>query len=234
MRKVYYPKIKFTVDLKREKQFFLNRKRNLQKFLPAGLSFVLKPEFKSKKNAILSAYLDAYYSEQRKNLVSSVNNTRLKWSKVEKIYFKKVDNLFHNWPWSKGNYQAYISIARSFPRNIEKKYFAFPVQSYKPGRENQDIRVIAHEMLHFIEYDYLQNKFGLTPSESNSKDNTFWQFTENLNVLIENSNFWREFSAGCKSKPYPDCEKLYNRMKKIWDKNKDVDKLIRSEFGEER
>jgi len=230
MPQKYYPKIKFDINLPREKNLFLGRTRNLQKFLPVGMSFVLKKEFIKKKNKILSAYLDQYYFDQKEYLADSAKNTQTKWHKVEKIFFKKVDQLFNHWPWPKGNYRGFVSIARTFPRYIKEKSFAFPLRTFKPGRENNDLRVTAHEMLHFIEYDYLQKKFGLQPSERNSPDSTFWQFTENLNVLIENSNYWQEFNKGFKSKPYPDCQKLYIKMKKIWDKNKDIDNLIKKTF----
>ncbi len=226
MSKKYYPKIKFCVDLNREKKVFLARERNAERFLPVGIGFVLRQEFIKNKNEILNAYLDEYYLAQKDYLADSVRNTQTKWQKVEKIFFKKVDRLFHDWPWPKGNYRAYVSIGRSFPRFIKEKTFAFPLRTYKPGRENMDLRVVAHEMLHFIEYDYLSKKFGLLPSECNSPDNKFWQFTENLNVLIENSNFWQEFSRGIYPDPYPDCKKLYLKMKKIWDKNKDIDNLV--------
>ncbi len=225
----YYPKIKFIIDLEQEKEVFLSRSKNIANFLPVGMSFVLKKEFIKNRNKILNAYLDQYYTDQHQYLTDSIKNTRAKWQKVEKIFFQKVDKLFHNWPWPKGNYRGYVSIGRMFPRDIKKKIFAFPLRSFKPGRENLDLRVIAHEMLHFIEYDYLQNKFGLKPSEIHSADNTFWQFTENLNVLIENSKFWREFSLG-QSRPYPECKKLYKKMEKIWHKNKDIDNLIEKIF----
>jgi hypothetical protein len=226
----YYPKIKFCLDLKQEKNHFLERGRSLRKFLPVGLGFVCRKNFIKKKNEILSAYLDEYYLEMNKYLRDSVNNTQAKWQKVEKLFFEKVDLLFHGWPWPKGNYRGYVSIGRSFPRHIKEKFFAFPMRTYNSEYANRDLRIIAHEMLHFIEYDYLQKKFGLQPSECNSPDSTFWQFTENLNVLLENTNFWREFSLDYKSKPYPDCQKLYVKMKKIWDKNKDIDNLVEKIF----
>lgn len=229
MKHLYYPKIKFYIDLEREKKLFLGRKRDLQRFLPVGMGFVLKDKFVKNKYKILSAYLDQYYLDQKDYLADSVKNTQTKWQRVEKEFFKKVDQLF-NWPWPKGNYQGYVSIARSFPRNIDTKVFAFPMRTYKPGREDGDLRVTAHEMLHFIEYDYLNKKFGLEPSEFYSPDNTFWQFTENLNVLIQNMRFWKTFSLGFTSKPYPDCKELYIKMKKIWDKNRNIDNLVKKIF----
>lgn len=226
----YYPKVKFCIDLDQEKNFFLSRKRDLSKFLPAGMSFVLRKEFSKDKNKIIKAYLENYYKDAEKFLIGSIKNTQEKWRKIEKIFFKKVDKLFENWPWPKGDYKGYITVARRYPRFIKYKLFAFPVQSFRFKNRDLDLRVIAHEMLHFIEYDYLEKKFGLEPSECNSADTTFWQFTENLNVLIENSDFWKEFNTGIESKPYDDCKKLYVKMKRIWDKNKDIDNLVKKIF----
>jgi hypothetical protein len=226
----YYPKIKLNLDVNQEKHFFLSRERDLRRFLPPGISFILRQEFIKNKNKILEAYLENYYQDASDYLTNSLKNTKGKWKKVEKIFFKKVDKLFGGWPWPKGEYCGYISIARRFPRSIKEKIFAFPAVS-KFGRSvNIDLKVIAHEMLHFIEYDYLKNKFGLKPSECDSPDSSFWQFTENLNVLIENSGFWEEFSPGFKAKPYDDCKDLYVKMKKIWDKDKNIDNLVRKIF----
>ncbi|MFA7662442.1 MAG: hypothetical protein WCX88_00815 [Patescibacteria group bacterium] len=230
MKQKYYPKVKFKIDLEAEKKFILNRQRNLQKFLPAGMAFVLRDEFIKNKDQILSAYLETYYFDQKKQLHQSVLNTTKKWEQVSQDFFKKVDKLFSGWAWPKGNYRGYVSIARSHPRFIKEKMFSFPMINYRPGREDIDLRITAHEMLHFIEYDYFEKKFGLIPSECNSVDNFFWQFTENLNVLIENSDFWSHFSLGLTSEPYPDCKKLYNKMKKIWDKDQSIDNLVMKIF----
>lgn len=230
MAKKYYPKIKFALNLKEEKAHFLERDRSLRRFLPVGMGFVCRKEFVKNKNKILSAYLDEYYREMNGYLTEGINTTRIKWQKVENIFFKEVDRLFHNWPWPRGNYRGYVSIARSYPRYINKKIFAFPMASKVPEFSYRDLKVIAHEMLHFMEYDYLQKKFKLKPSESFSKDNTFWQFTENLNVLLESTDTWTAFTNGYLSKPYPDCKKLYVKMKKIWDKNKDIDNLVEKIF----
>jgi len=113
-----------------------------------------------------------------------------------------------------------------FPRYIDKKVFTFPGLLDRYTDKDFPLRVVAHEMLHFITYDYLQNKYKLKPSEWSSKNNTFWQFTENLNVLIENEKSWHKINGGAKSNPYPNCVKLYQKMKRVWDKNKDIDNLI--------
>jgi len=76
----------------------------------------------------------------------------------------------------------------------------------------------------------VQKKYHLKPSESRDKDNFFWQFTENLNVLIENSKMWQPISNGSVSKPYDDCAALYRKMEKIWKKNHDLDNLIVKTF----
>ena len=121
------------------------------------------------------------------------------------------------------------SIWYRFPRDIKHQRFAVPAN---PNfKYHSAPHVIAHEMLHFITYDYLEKKYGLKPSEHTDPDNTFWQFTENLNVLIENDPIWAEFADGKISKPYPDCQELYEKMKAIWDQNKDIDNLVRQIFN---
>lgn len=156
------------------------------------------------------------------------------WVNVQKVFYRNADHFFSEYPWPKppsgmDSYTGYASMLNSFPRHIREKSFSFPANPLHSSR-GRAIKVTAHEILHFMEYEYMEKKFGLTPSERGSADNTFWQFTENLNVLIENSDLWKEIMQGETSKPYPICEELYGKMKEIWDRSQCVDDLIREIF----
>jgi hypothetical protein len=224
-----YPKIRLVIDKSYDKNFFkIFADKPLA--LREGLRFLFLPKFKSSRQAIISAYVDNWYKLNADNFNSELVKIKKEWSKVESYFFKEVDKIFNNYPWPKGKYLGYGSIWYCFPRDIKRRNFAFPNTNYKKLIPSQAIKVIAHEMLHFIEYDYLQKVYHLRASEYKDKNNIFWQFTENLNVLIENSKAWKPLMGNRESQPYFDCKELYLKMKKIWDNNNDIDNLVTKIF----
>lgn len=222
--KNYLLKIQFALNKGLEKDLFKNF-QNPKPALWAELGFLLTPPFKTTRQKILSACVDYFYKVHRREIEENLKKIESNWGKIEKYFYNQVNKIFKNYPWPQGDYRAYASIWNMFPRFVDKKIFTVPAFPEWHGGENFALIVIAHEMLHFITYDYLINKYHLKPSESEDKNNTFWQFTENLNVLIENGKGWRRFTGGFKSRPYKDCEKFYIKMKRVWDKNKDIDNL---------
>ena len=194
------------------------------------MDFLYTPAFKKDRQRILNAYVDSYYDGKEAEHHKELQRVKKEWASLEKYFFKEVDRIFDGFAWLKGDYCGYGSIWTSFPRIINEKVFAFPIYRTQEMANLKTSAIIAHEMLHFMEYEYLQKKFHLQPSEMNSRDNTFWQFTENLNVLIENSPSWRPFRQGVPSQPYPQCKALYAKMKRIWDKDQNLDNLIQKIF----
>ena len=226
-----YPKIKFSIEPETDAKFFYMGRRNEASLRHYPImKFILSDDFNDCRDKIIKGFVRNYYELNQKSIRDGVSETRKKWKKISPRYFRLVDKIFYGHPWPRGNYRGMTCIWGSYPRVIKEKYFAFPIKRDNPKYKHNDLRVIAHEMLHFITYDYLQKKYILQPSEHGNKDNIFWQFTESLNVLIENEMFWRSFSGPFKSKPYGDCAKLYPKMKKVWDKNKDLDNLIKKTF----
>lgn len=227
-----YPNIKFSFKKKLEKDFFNIFPKNIQGIaLPRPIGFLNNPQFNDKeKKKVLFAFIDHYYQKNRKELTENLEKVAKEWSNLEKYFYKQVDKLFYNYPWPKGEYRGYVTIANMFPRNIAGMHFSFPVDKRLYKNTKLPMIVIAHEMLHFLTYDYLIKMYRLKPSQYSDKNNKFWQFTENLNVLIENDICWRKITGGIKSQPYKDCQKLYSSMEKIWRKNKDLDNLIEKIF----
>lgn len=223
------PKINFGLDINQDiKTFmkFLHEEKVAQikdlKYLEGNSN-----EIDCKK--IAESYFKNFYQKNKEQIESELKQGEQKWQEIKNDFYNKVDELFSNYPWPKGDYLAIGSILNIYPRWIKEKKFTFPCH---PGFADWlKIKIIAHEMLHFIEYDYLEKKFNLMPSGPNSVDNSFWQFTENLNVLIENESEWRRLLAlgtNSGSRPYPECRAQYEKMKPIWDKNKSIDDLVRN------
>ena len=220
-----YPKIDFSIN-KENDRVVVKAFKFSERMLGMPLAFLSDKKFDDSREELALAYMDDFYTRHEKEIEADLQNTKAEWEKIEGYFFAEVDRIFGGYAWPEGNYTGYLSIRSTFPRWINKKTFTFPfVASWLSNRRNP-IRTIAHEMLHFITYPYLKEKHGLLSSESGSEDNTFWQFTENLNVLIENSLGWSEISKGRKSFPYDNCKEQYNKMKEIWDKNQDLDNLV--------
>jgi len=230
-----YPRVKFIIASKQDASLVKWGMDSIEQFLPKNMRFICEENFsKNERKKIVAAYVKHYYKINRDKINASIKETENKWKKYGKTFFKLTDKIFKNYPWPKGNYRGHVSIWSMYPRDMGRKLFALPMHSSEPLYIDFDLLVIAHEMLHFITYDYLQKKYHLKPSECNDHNNFFWQFTENLNVLIENSKMWRTFSSGFISQPYDNCAVLYQKMEKIWRKSQDLDNLIVKTFKLEK
>ncbi len=219
-----YPKIRFTFDLNTDKKFclyFLRRGWNIH----PSLKYLIDCPDEEIVKRESSEFIDNFYQKNFDKISINFNQAIEDWFKVEKSYFSKVGILLNNYPWPQGDYMAVGSVLDSFPRNIKDKSFTFPVNN-----QLFPTSVIAHEMLHFIVYDYMEKVCGLEPSECFSKDNRFWQFTENLNALIEDEPIWQEFMNGQKAHVKKNCQDLYQEMKNIWDRDKNINSLIEQVF----
>ena len=229
-----FPEIEFGIDPNYDKAMCLMFWRKHMR-VHDQLLYLLEIEDEAVVRQEIDKFVDEFYQTNRTDIEEKFSEGQEAWAEVADSYFAKVDQMFHSYPWppalpeNQGQYQAMASIWYRFPRDIKHQRFAVPAN---PNfKYHSAPHVIAHEMLHFITYDYLEKKYGLKPSEHTDPDNTFWQFTENLNVLIENDPIWAEFADGKISKPYPDCQELYEKMKAIWDQNKDIDNLVRQIFN---
>lgn len=229
--KDYRPKIDFYIDADKEASvamLFLQDKE--MSYSPhKDLEYLLQEKDEAKIKQGVKEFVKKFYKIHQEEIKANFESAKKNWRRVEKSFYNKVDELLGHYPWPKGEYSGMASVLNIYPRNIEKKWFTFPAKNQM--RAN---RVIAHEMLHFIVYDYMEKKYGLEPSECYHKNNKFWQFTENLNCLIEGEKMWEEFLDGDK-KVYlkEDCRHLYEKMQKVWDKKKDIDHLIKKIFAEE-
>ncbi len=150
--------------------------------------------------------------------------TARNWKNIEKKYFAIADKIFNHHPWPKGKYIAYASIFGMFPRNIQSKYFYFP--PIHPIFKFAN-KVTAHEMLHFIFFDYVEKHYGLKEDSAikGKPDNYLWQVSEVFSNVMEN---WRPYQkiAGDKGRPYKGTEKIFNEMTAQWQKRQGIAWLL--------
>jgi len=230
-----YPKLKFNIDSNKEIEIYFSflrdgKYRNLDRemkwafYNPHPKLKILKNKnlSRSKRKKIIQDYVNNYY---KKHLSEIRDNTLLiekQWMKLERKFFTLVDKIFKNYPWPNGKYIAYPTIWGMYPRDIKNKILWFPFR-YKTI--NYPIMVIAHEMLHFIFYNYLYNN-NFRKYKTHKYDFKIWNISEAFNIIIQNSPEWlKVFKEKCKL--YPEHKKLIQKMKKIWQEKQNIDYLLK-------
>jgi signal transduction histidine kinase len=119
-----------------------------------------------------------------------------------------------------------LSIFKMYSREIDRKLFFFP---YKYDVERFSNRVIGHEMLHFMFFDFLFDRYQL---RENSKlegrpENYIWQLSEAFNSLVENNPLYMEsIGIGYSGKPYIGQEGMVTLMGEQFGKEKNIGKLL--------
>jgi len=125
-----------------------------------------------------------------------------RWEKIAPDYFLLVDALFGNRTWPRGTYIAFGTIWGMYPRFLENKTFQIPFWHRTPRYISV---VIAHEMLHFMFYDYFYKRY---PNYNRPQYNFFvWHISEIFNTIIQNSPIWLDCFK-LKSLEYPEHKKI--------------------------
>jgi len=229
-----YPKVKFIINLNKEieiyfdflkdaKQHNLNREMRWAFYNPHPKLKLLKNKnlSRSKRKKIIQDYVNDYYKKHSSAIKKNILLIEKKWRYLEGKFSILVEKIFKNYPWPKGKYIAYPTMWGMYPRDIKNEIFWFP---FKQKIKNYALVVIAHEMLHFIFYDYLYKNY---PKYKNHRyDFKIWNISEAFNIVIQNSPEWiKVFKEKCKA--YPEHKKLIQKMKKIWREKQDIDYLLK-------
>lgn len=221
------PKLKLVLDVKADienAKYFVKNGEYVDWFLPLNFKYITSKKFStSERNKIITEYTRHIHKINKKDILDSVVETRKRWLKIENSFYDLVDDIFGGYSWPKGKYTGYVSIYLMFPRYISEKTFYFPFQKVK----FDPISVIAHEMLHFIFFDFINKKYKLTEdSKFRGKNAEYvWQVSETFNSTIEN---WKPYKKlfPRNIEPYPSCEKMFAKMSKQWNKNQDIKSFL--------
>jgi hypothetical protein len=142
---------------------------------------------KKKRKKFLENYVAEYYKSHKEWIRKKVQEIQRKWEKTQKQFFSLTDKLFQNHFWPKGNYQGFVTIWGIFPRDIKRKIFQFP---YKGEVFKRVEVIIAHEMLHFLFYDYLYKHF---PQYKACKfAYPVWILSEAFNEAVMEESQWQK------------------------------------------
>ena len=188
----------------------------------------LPEKLHGKKDETIKKYVQDNFNLRKEEIDKNVKKIKKEWQNIEKKYFDLVNKIFKNHPWSKGKYIGYASVFDMYPRNIKEKTFFFPAlrQSKFP------IMVTGHELLHFIFFDYLAKKYNYKGTKKHGKKAEYvWQISEVFNSVIENwSPYYKILKFdGAKKKPYTGV-KYFEKMRKLWQENQDIDFLLDNYF----
>lgn len=211
------PKIKFKIDqscdLRSLKAFIkesrLDNGRNLEwaifKKHPALRSSIKR---NSADYSFLKKYIARQYQVNAPDISKKFNRHEADWLKCEQRFFGLVEDLFPGGAWPRGRYIAYATIWGMFPRFLEDKTFQIPIQH----RSRKYISVIiAHELLHFIFYEYVRRHYHHYKDPYHSF--FVWHISEIFNSLVQDSPSWLAVFKK-KTMPYPEHQKIIAQIRK--------------------
>ncbi|MDD5528343.1 MAG: hypothetical protein PHO56_05260 [Patescibacteria group bacterium] len=227
-----YPKVKFEIDYQKDIKTLhafaadavYDNGRNLSwaifKHYPQLKRFFLINKIRDK--AALSSFVKNKYETNSGLMNKNLKIFAANWKKIEPIFFALVDELFENFHWPKGKYIAYFTIWSMFPRFLEDKTFQIP---YKFRSRKGVSAIIAHEMLHFIFYEYFYSLFKKYRQEKYY--DFVWNISEIFNVVVQNSSRWLKI-FGVPAMSYTEHEKIIKKIKKsfIFNEKNDAKRLI--------
>ncbi len=213
-----YPKLKFQlyIELDNEMAF------QFMDMIAGGVDFGrekiidIYPELAKAKEVVdierrvvIADFTKKYYSDHKVELENKLKKIESEWGVSSKDYFSAVDSIFDGIVWPDGKYICYLSIFDCNPRFLDDKTF----QVYQ-GLSDRTNYIIAHEMLHFMFFNYLD----LHESDfKNSQDeHTIWLLSEWFNDLMLNLPAFKQFGENVESF-YPEVAEF---SKKFKDKSK--------------
>ena len=221
-----FPKLKFHLNKSLDKEVCFNFLEHKKAGADFGAAIIrLYPQLvKAKglppkqKQLLVNKYIDKYYQAQKERLNLACKEAEKQWQKIEKQFYLATDKIFSH-PWPKGKYIAYLSIFNCNPRFLETKTFQL---FWRDSRGYPAI--IAHEMVHFLFYDYLEKHF---PQAENISADKIWSLSEVINFFILDSSPFHHL-IGQKESLYPDLDTQAHKLLPVWKKSKNFRNFLSS------
>jgi len=229
------PQLDFIIDAKTDSNnaidFYDYAPEYIYKFLPKELHYLVTNDKLPTQELVnvITRYTNDKFEDEEKNIKNNTESLRKRWNEINPEYFVLTDNIFNVHPWQNGPYVGYASIFGMYPRHIKEKTFHYPAFS----DTNTAIKVVGHEMLHFIFFDYLWNKYNIGEDTvlPGKEDEYVWCVSEVFNLVIES---WQPYQKifNTEAIPYDDRhKKMLPEMMKYWQENKNIDYLLEKYFA---
>lgn len=165
----------------------------------------------------ISKFVEDQYSKYGTAIEKNMDVYRRQWLEKESVFYSLTDDLFLSFSWPKGKYVAYPTIWGMYPRFLEDKTFQVP---FKTRRKRYVNVIVAHEMLHFIFYEYF---FRLYPQyASDEHDFLAWHVSEIFNTVVQNSPKWLK-AFGLETMGYPEHEAIVERLSGQYGKSDSIE-----------
>lgn len=175
---------------------------------------------KDSKNLFFKNYVDQLYIDNEIKLVDIKEKTQKSWDLIEGIFLEKVQNLFDGHSWPDGAYVGFLSLFNCNPRFLDNKTF----QVYYKHPEGL-VYVSAHEMLHFMFYDYLEKNPDLTKNVSES---VVWDLSEIFNVVVLERPEFVEIIGNSRPRPYEKHETQITKFRELIKNSENIDSFIKA------
>jgi len=230
----------FQVNYEKKMRFYLNKKldeRMAEEFLNVhggGIDFgegIIKkhPRLKSIKSfnnaaqrkRVIRIYFDNYYRVHGREMRRKMAHVRDAWHTKEQKYVETTEDFFGGFRFPQGEYIAYASIIDCNPRFLESRTFQF---FYKKPIADA-IHTIAHELLHFIFFDFVEKK--LRKEAKYLSEDQLWDLSEIFNVVVLGSPRYRHIINRRFIIPYPDHRRHISRFKKAYANSKNAEGFIK-------
>lgn len=175
---------------------------------------------KKDKKLYLREFVDIYYNEHKVPMLDKIDSIKKAWKTRENKYISITEDFFVDFNFSKSDYIAYASIINCNPRFLESKTFQFFYKKSIPDA----IHTIAHEILHFVFFDFIEKK--MRKEIKNLSEDQIWDLSEIFNTIILGSSKYEEIIDKKFVIAYPDHEHYIPLFKKAYNKSKNAKEFI--------
>lgn len=169
----------------------------------------------------IDQYFDRYYLEHEQEILDKTKTVEQAWHEKEGEYFSVTENLFGEHRFPEGEYIAYPSIINCNPRFLDNKTFQF---FYQRTVENI-IYIIAHELTHFIFFDFVEKKLGREFAKLS--EDSQWDLSEIFNIVVLRSDPYSNIIQRELVQPYPDHEKYMRKFEQVFKDSSGIEEFIK-------
>jgi len=190
---MYYPRVEFKiVPLKKEVwafNYFLKHRVSSFKFRFLESYPILRDE-----KLDLTAWLKGEWKKKRRKTKLAVVHYQKEWNKIQKEFMINLSKTI-NTPWFKDpqTIEAYLSLCKVFPRNIEKMNFYVPYN----WTTLKVFGIAAHEIVHMLYFKKFAELFPKIPTSKFGGNTTIeWILSEILAPIILNDKRFSKILPG--------------------------------------
>lgn len=171
------------------------------------LAVVLLLSGDARKKAI-GDYVKNFYRIHKKELKTTLTKFQSEWDEVQPDFFDKTDKIFDGHRWPHGAYNGFLTIFRGGQRDLDAKTF----HAYIWNRDGS-INAAAHELLHFIFYDFLEKSDS--DDIKSIGEERIWKLSEVFNDLVFGQPEYERFRSKTPgSGSYPELLPMGNNFRK--------------------